>query len=106
VRNAWLPVVSKDMTGETEVTSMRELPKDIDADVVIEISRLLDDSPLFVPVPVHELAARVRQKVKTGLPDLSIEALIVEMASLRQLAMAFDLPGRENVVQIPIRRPR
>jgi hypothetical protein len=86
-----------------EVTPMRELPKDIDADVVIEISKLLDDSPLFVPVRVHELAARVRQRVKTGLPDLSIEELIVEMASVRQLAMAFDLPGSENVVQIPVR---
>jgi hypothetical protein len=91
---------------ETKVTPMRELPKDIDADVVIEISKLLDDCPLFVPVRVHELAARVRQKLKTGLPDLSIEELIVEMASVRQLAMAFDLPGSENVVQIPIRHPR
>ncbi|RWC31261.1 hypothetical protein [Mesorhizobium sp.] len=85
---------------------MRELPKDIDADVVIEISKLLDDSPLFVPVRVHELAASVRQKVKTGLPNLSIEELIVEMASVRQLAMVFDPPGSENVVQIPIRSPR
>ncbi|MGX7877408.1 hypothetical protein ACVDG5_036580 [Mesorhizobium sp. ORM6] len=85
---------------------MRDLPKDIDADVVIEISKLLDDSPLFVPVQVHELAARVRQRVKTGLPDGSIEELIVEMASIRQRAMAFDLPGSDNVVGIPVRRPR
>lgn len=84
---------------------MRELPKDVDADVVIEIGRLLDDSPLFVPVRVHQLAASVRQKVRTVLPDLSIEELIVEMASARRLAMAFDLPGSENVVQIPALRP-
>ena len=88
------------------MTPMRELPKDIDADVVIEISKLLDDSPLFIPVRVHELTTRVRQRVKTGLPDRSIEELIVEMASVRQLAMAFDLPGPENVVRIPLRRPR
>ncbi|MBZ9682834.1 hypothetical protein LB524_26555 [Mesorhizobium sp. ESP6-5] len=99
MRNAWLP----SDRFETKVTPMRELPKDIDADVVIEISRLLDDSALFVPVRVHELTARVRQKVKTGLPDRSIEELIVEMASLRRLAMAFELPGSENVVQIPQR---
>ncbi|TPM96669.1 hypothetical protein [Mesorhizobium sp. B2-1-3A] len=85
---------------------MRELPKDIDADVVIEISKLLDDSTLLVPVRVHQLATRVRERVKTGLPNRSIEELIVKMASVRQLAMAFDLPASENVVRIPLRRPR
>lgn len=85
---------------------MRELPKDIDADVVIEIGRLLDENAAFVPVRVHELAARVRRKVTTRLPDSSIEELIVEMASARQLAMAFDLPDTENVVQIPVHRPK
>jgi hypothetical protein len=85
---------------------MRELPKDVDADVVIEIGRLLDESHGFVPVPVHEVAGKVRQKVTTGLSDLSIEELIVEMASARQLAMAFDLPDTENVVRIPVRSPR
>ncbi|MGO4637130.1 hypothetical protein AB4Z43_01670 [Mesorhizobium sp. 2RAF45] len=42
----------------------------------------------------------------TRLPDSSIEELIVEMASARQLAMAFDLPDTENVVQIPVHRPK
>ncbi|WP_457155384.1 hypothetical protein [Mesorhizobium sp. P5_C1] len=50
--------------ASSKVTPMRELPKDIDADVVIEISKLLDDSPLFVPLRVHDLATRVRQRVK------------------------------------------
>jgi hypothetical protein len=44
---------------------MRELSKNIDPDVVIEISNLLDDSALFAPVRVHDLAARVGQRVKT-----------------------------------------
>lgn len=40
---------------------MRELPKNIDADVVIEISKLLDEHPHMVPVQVHKLAGLVRQ---------------------------------------------
>ncbi len=82
---------------------MRELPKNIDADVVIEISKLLVDCPRSVPVPVHKIAVTVRQRVKTELPDESIEELIVEMATTRQLAMAFDPPGEENVVPFPVR---
>ncbi|MBM2712848.1 hypothetical protein JQK88_16800 [Mesorhizobium caraganae] len=83
---------------------MRELPKNIDADLVIEISQLLDDHPHLVPVPIHQLTVLVRQRVKTGLPDRSIEELIVEMATTRQLALAFDLPGEGNVVRLPVRR--
>lgn len=83
---------------------MRELPKNIDADLVIEISQLLDDHPPLVPVPVYQLTVLVRQRVKTGLPDRSIEELIVEMATTRLLAMAFDLPGDGNVVALPVRR--
>ncbi|RJT27532.1 hypothetical protein D3227_35985 [Mesorhizobium waimense] len=83
---------------------MRELTKNIDADVVIEIGKLLDERPHSTPVPVHKLAVLVRQRVKTGLPDNSIEELIVEMATTRQLAMAFDLPGEDNVVSFPVRR--
>lgn len=49
---------------------MRDLPKNIDADAVIEISRLLDDSSAFVPVRVPEIAASVRKKVTTGMHRL------------------------------------
>lgn len=83
---------------------MRELPRNIDADAVIEISKLLDDHPHLVPVPVHQLAVLVRQRVKTGLPNQAIEELIVEMATTRQLAMAFDLPSESKVVPLPVRR--
>jgi hypothetical protein len=68
---------------------MRELPTDIDADVVIEIGRLLDDRAFSAPVPVHALAAEVRRRVETKLSDLAIEELIVEMASTRGLPMIF-----------------
>lgn len=53
------------MMAGCKVVPMRELSKNIDPDVVIEISKLLDDSALFAPVRVHDLAARVGQRVKT-----------------------------------------
>ncbi|MER8384430.1 hypothetical protein NKJ46_00250 [Mesorhizobium sp. M0166] len=91
---------------------MRDLPRNIDADVVIEISKLLDDRAKSVPVPVHKLAAMIRLSIETRLTDQSIEELIVEMAATRGLAMLFDLPvvpvvNVDNVVPIALaRRPR
>ncbi|TIT23113.1 MAG: hypothetical protein E5W70_09895 [Mesorhizobium sp.] len=88
---------------------MRDLPRDIDADVVIEISRLLNDRAKSVPVPVHKLAAMIRLGVETGLTNHSIEELIVEMAATRGLPMLFDLPvaNVDNVVPFAsARRPR
>ncbi|RUV73492.1 MAG: hypothetical protein EOR30_15435 [Mesorhizobium sp.] len=85
---------------------MRELPKSIDADVVIEISRLLDDHAKSAPVPVHKLALMISNRVETDLPTASIEELIVEMAMTRQLPMLFDLPGADadNVISIALAR--
>ncbi|MGX9571257.1 hypothetical protein [Mesorhizobium sp. f-mel] len=85
---------------------MRELPKSIDADVVIEISRLLDDHAKSAPVPVHKLASMISNNVETDLPTASIEELIVEMAMTRQLPMLFDLPGADadNVISIALAR--
>ncbi|RUV31154.1 MAG: hypothetical protein EOS23_12545 [Mesorhizobium sp.] len=87
---------------------MRELPKSIDADVVIEISRLLDDRAKSAPVPVHKLASMISNSVETDLPTASIEELIVEMAMTRQLPMLFDLPGADadNVISIALARAR
>ncbi|RWK39537.1 hypothetical protein [Mesorhizobium sp.] len=85
---------------------MRELPKSIDADVVIEISRLLDDHAKSAPVPVHKLASMISISVETDLPTASIEELIVEMAMTRQLPMLFDLPDADtdNVISIALAR--
>lgn len=88
---------------------MRDLPRDIDADVVIEISKLLDDRAKSVPVPVHKLAAMIRLGVETRLTNHSIEELIVEMATTRGLPMLFDLSTAnvDNVVPFAsARRPR
>jgi hypothetical protein len=72
---------------------MRDLPSDIDADVVIEVSRLLDDAEDLSPLPVHELVKRIRATLQTRLSDRAIEELVVEMASKRGLPMVFDKPA-------------
>jgi hypothetical protein len=72
---------------------MRNLPSDIDADVVIEVSRLLDDAEDLLPLPVHELVKRIRTTLQTRLSDQAIEELVVEMASKRGLPMVFDKPA-------------
>ncbi|MER9300274.1 hypothetical protein NKI38_27935 [Mesorhizobium sp. M0621] len=72
---------------------MRNLPSDIDADVVIEVSRLLDDAEDLSPLPVHELVKRIRTTLQTRLSDRAIEELVVEMASKRGLPMVFDKPA-------------
>lgn len=82
---------------------MRELPENIDADVVIEISKLLDEHPYMVPVPVHKFAELVRQGQDRSTRS-DHEELVIEMATTRQLAMVFDLPNHENVVPLPVRR--
>ncbi|MCV3211711.1 hypothetical protein OHD62_34140 [Mesorhizobium sp. YC-39] len=69
---------------------MRDLPSDIDADVVIEVSRLIDDAEVLLPLPVHELVKRIRTTMQTRLSDHAIEELVVEMASTRGLPMVFD----------------
>jgi len=72
---------------------MRNLPSDIDADVVIEVSRLIDDAEDLLPLPVHELVKRIRTVLQTRLSDQAIEELVVEMASTRGLPMVFDKPA-------------
>ncbi|MBA1144451.1 hypothetical protein EN935_36240 [Mesorhizobium sp. M7D.F.Ca.US.004.03.1.1] len=72
---------------------MRNLPSDIDADVVIEVSRLIDDAEDLLPLPVHELVKRIRTILQTRLSDQAIEELVVEMASTRGLPMVFDKPA-------------
>ena len=72
---------------------MRNLPSDIDADVVIEVSRLIDDAEDLLPLPVQELVKRIRTRLQTRLSDQAIEELVVEMASTRGLPMVFDKPA-------------
>ncbi|MER8976285.1 MULTISPECIES: hypothetical protein [unclassified Mesorhizobium] len=85
---------------------MRELPNTIDADVLIEIGRLLDDRAKSTPVPVHKLASLMRQRSNASLPVESMEELIVKMAMTRQLPMIFDLPDidTDDVISIALAR--
>ncbi len=72
---------------------MRDLPMDIDADVVIEVGRLLDDAEDLATLPVHELVKRIRTILQTRLSDQAIEELVVDMATKRGLPMVFDKPA-------------
>ena len=72
---------------------MRNLPSDIDADVVIEVSRLVDDAEDLLPLPVHKLVKRIRTTLQTRLSDQAIEELVVEMASTRGLPIVSDKPA-------------
>lgn len=71
---------------------MRTLPQDIDADAVIEISRLLADRAGVAPVPIHDLVKEIRRSIPTKLSDHAIEELIIEMAAARGLPIIFDKP--------------
>jgi hypothetical protein len=74
-------------------TMMRDLPRDIEADVVIEISRLLDDAAPTAALPIHGLVKQIRDATQTRLSDQAIEELAVEMASTRNLPMIFEKPA-------------
>lgn len=85
---------------------MRDLPRDIDADVVIEASRLLDDAEDLAPLPVHELDKRIRTTLQTRLSDQVIEELVVEMASKRGLPMVLDKPAGYSILPYLLRKHR
>ncbi|MEI9416489.1 hypothetical protein [Mesorhizobium sp. Cs1321R2N1] len=69
---------------------MRDLPKDVDADAVIEIGRYLDDLGKRARISVHEAIRIVRKKTRTKLTDAGLEELIVECAAARHLAIVLD----------------
>jgi hypothetical protein len=71
---------------------MRELPHDIEADVVFEICRLLDGHSKVSPVSIMWLIDEIRQNFETALPDDALELLAVEMVSTRHLPMKLDRP--------------
>lgn len=69
---------------------MRALPPDIDVEAVITIGRYLDGHGTSRPVSIHGALALLRHELSTQLSDASIEELLVEMCSSRQLAVLFD----------------
>jgi hypothetical protein len=75
---------------------MQELPHDIDADVIIEISRLLDGHSKVLPVSITWLIDEIRQKLETALSDDALELLAIEMVSSRNLPIKLDRPQRRQ----------
>lgn len=69
---------------------MRELPNNVDADVVIEIGRYLDDHGRGTAVSMSLASSAIRRRVKTSMNRLELEQLIMESAAARQMAMLLD----------------
>ncbi|TPN40164.1 hypothetical protein FKO01_03055 [Mesorhizobium sp. B2-3-3] len=69
---------------------MRELPRNVDADAVIEIGRYLDDQGKVAPVSLSCAIEAIRKLVQTGLTDFELEELILESAAARHLALLLD----------------
>jgi hypothetical protein len=69
---------------------MRELPRNIDADVVLALGHLLDDLARMTSVSLADAIAEVRRAVRTNLANDDIEVLVVEMACSRGLAVTLD----------------
>ncbi|TIQ29131.1 MAG: hypothetical protein E5X48_30565 [Mesorhizobium sp.] len=69
---------------------MQDLPRNIDADVVIEIGRILDDAPAEGGISVSETIAECRRHTSTKMTDEELETLIVRMSGPRGRAVIFD----------------
>ncbi|AZO62000.1 hypothetical protein EOA75_11280 [Mesorhizobium sp. M1A.F.Ca.IN.022.07.1.1] len=70
---------------------MRELPPNVDADVVIEVGRYLDDHAKTTAVSISDAIRVVRRRAPaTRASELWLEELIVESAGTRQLAVLLD----------------
>ncbi|MER8748666.1 hypothetical protein NKH57_05185 [Mesorhizobium sp. M1050] len=69
---------------------MRDLPKNVDADAVIEIGRYLDDQGKGAPVSIADANRIVRKTAGTKLTAVELEELILECAAARHLAVVLD----------------
>ena len=70
---------------------MRELPSNIDADVVIEVGRYLDDHAKNTAVSVSEALRVIRRRLNgSPISDSGLEELIMESAASRHLGILLD----------------
>ncbi|MBZ9797732.1 hypothetical protein [Mesorhizobium sp. ES1-4] len=76
--------------GKATGMVMRELPRNVDADAVIEIGRYLDDQAKLAPISLSQAIEAVRKLVETKLTDFDLEELILESAAARRLALLLD----------------
>ena len=69
---------------------MQDLPRSIDADVVIEIGRIFDDAPAEAGISVSDTIAECRRNIATKMTDEELETLIVRMSGPRGRVVIFD----------------
>ena len=70
---------------------MRELPPNVDADVVIEVGRYLDDHAKNTAVSVSDALRVIRRRVNgSPISDSGLEELNMESAATRHLAILLD----------------
>jgi hypothetical protein len=72
------------------IGTMRTLPLNIDADVVLAIGQALDDHARMASVSIADILTRIRVDHVTALSDHDLEELVVEMAASRHLAILLD----------------
>lgn len=85
---------------------MQDLPRNIDADVVIEIGRILDDAPEEAGISVSETIAERRRHASTNMTDEELETLIVRMSGRRGRAVIFDGEADRATAASPARKIR
>ncbi|RWA72626.1 hypothetical protein [Mesorhizobium sp.] len=87
-------------------SAMQDLPRNIDADVVIEIGRILDDAPEEAGISVSETIAERRRHASTNMTDEELETLIVRMSGPRGRAVIFDGEADRATAASPARKIR
>jgi hypothetical protein len=73
---------------------MHTLPRNIDADAVLAIGRMLDDHAKMASVSLADALNYIRKDCRTRLSDHDLEELVIEMAGSRGLAVLLDRSAR------------
>jgi hypothetical protein len=69
---------------------VRELAKNIDADLVLAVARYLDDHGRSTPVSLGVAIPEIRNRQSTRLSNKALEELILQMAATRGLSVLLD----------------
>jgi hypothetical protein len=70
---------------------MRQLPVNIDADAVIQVGRYLDDHSKVTAVSISQALRVIRRRINgSPISESGLEALILESAATRHLALLLD----------------
>jgi hypothetical protein len=69
---------------------LKELPKDIDPDLVMAVGRYLDDHGRSTPVSLGVSIPEIRTHYSTRLSNKALEELVLQMAATRGLSVLLD----------------